>query len=252
MRIVPALIVCLLSVGILEAQEADRSRIVLGHVPQGVMVLLDGRDLGASFGDTIEVDPGMHVLERVVGNRFRWTIHRIVDTLEVGPGEIVVDRSTAEAAHVITSRPEGASVMREGEVLGRTPYLYRDENSSEGTVTLTLEGYEPKVLIPSRAEEHVFLIEAADAGEQPPSVLRDIRPPINNKPWTITSAVVMIGSSVAAAYLKEKANRALEEYQRTGSPAALDDVRAYDNYSAIAAATLVVSFSGFALFLTTE
>lgn len=253
MRSVPIILFLLMvTVVVSPAQDDLMSGIAFPAIPPDIVILLDGEIINPHAGDTVMVRPGRHLVEEVVGDRLRWTIHRVVDTLDLLPGQVVTARSGAGAEHLITSNPEGASVYRNGTLLGTTPFRYRHDDPTEGTVSLRKEGFEPKVIAPALSHEHVFLIPESPQVTPGPEAMRTIKPAINNQAWTISSAVVMVGSSIAAAYLKEKANRALDEYRRTGSTTALDRVRRYDNYSAVAAATMVVSFSGFAFFLTTE
>ena len=234
------------------SQDDRPTGLVFPTVGENMVILLDGSQIRPSAGDTIILPAGRHYVEQVVGNRFRWTIHRNIDTIEIAPGEVAEVASSFGAEHLIVSHPPGAEVFRNGSLLGMTPFLYGHTDRLEGTISLRMEGFETKVIAPSRSREDVFLIRESEERAVTGVSLQPIRPSINNRTWTIASAVVMVGSSVAAAYLKEKANVALDEYQRTGSQSALDDVRRYDTYSAVAAATLVVSFSGFALFLTVE
>ncbi len=177
------------------AQQDGKSVIIIPRDEGSPGILLDGKRLPPG-SDTVIVEPGVHVIERVSPNPYSWTLHRVLDTLVIGEGEI------AQAPQVVRSvAPPGA-----------------------GNQT----------------------------AEAVPPAIRSIRASGHDRTLTIVSAVAMIGSSVAAAFLKIEADRALDEYRRTNSNAALDKVRRYDRYSAVAAATMVVSFSGFALLLTSR
>jgi len=233
-------------------QESSPGGIIFSTTHTHVVFLVDGKRFVPSTGDTLVLPPGEHTVERIAGSEFRWSVHRSVDSVLIQPGTFTVVEPTTDSEHLITSEPDGAHVYRDGAKIGSTPLRFRHEGPSEGWVSVAMDGYEDKVITLSRAHEHIILIPESGTRLRPMDAARSIQPVVNNKTWTITSAVAMVASSVAAAYLKEKANRSLEEYQRTGSQAALDDVRRFDLYSGIASTTMQVSFVGFALFLTLE
>ncbi len=247
-----AFIGCMLALwaGLLPAQDLLPSGIIFTELEPDLVILLDGEAVRPAQGDTVFVPVGRHVLESIDGDRYTWSECRISDTLEVLPGAFLHVRIPWGRSHVIRSQPERAEVYDGGLRLGVTPFLFRQRDARPTTLTVRSEGFLPRDIQPMRSVEYVFLLPETGHRPEAPQVLEEIEPVINNRTLTFVSAVVMVGSSVAAAYLKEKANRSLDEYQRTGSAAALQRVRRYDNYSAVAAATMVVSFTGFALFLT--
>jgi hypothetical protein len=240
------------SISVSVAQEEARSGIIFGEVPSHAAILLNDSLINPAAGDTVFLTPGTHLIDRVVGNRHRWTIHRFVDTVVIRSGEFMRARTTTASEHLITSRPTGSDVFRNGTILGRTPFRFVHDEPSEGILSVRKEGYEARVFTLAGHHEHILLSPSSGVEPVPLPAVQGLQPTMKNRTLTIVSAVAMIGSSVAAAYLKERANIALDEYERTKDPGALDKVRRYDKYSGIAAATMVVSFSGFAAFLMLE
>ena len=88
-----------------------------------------------------EIDPGRHVI-KVRAPDFRT---HIVEVL-LSPGEekrVPVTLSRAEVILSINSKPEGARVMLDGKLQGKTPLQLDDVSTGEHKISLDLKDYEP-------------------------------------------------------------------------------------------------------------
>ncbi len=231
------------------AQDSSSAFLILPDT-EGMRYIVNDSLIVSKPGDTLEVLPGMVVVERIAGAPDQWTPHRFVDTLFLAKGETRSAPGSLIMEHVIATRPSGATVLLDGIAIGMTPYRYAHDVTLEPLLRIEKEGFETVSIRPTRAQETIDLIPLTDRVRGTEGPVAPPSPSLNNESLVITSAVLMIASSYGAAFLKEKANASLREFERTRDPAALDRVRTYDRYAGYASITMQISFAGFALLLT--
>lgn len=252
MKRILIMIALLLAVPSAGSAQSDSTAYLVFTSPIHASFIVDNSRTDARPGDTVAVRPGRVVVEKIYGSRLTWTAHRFVDTLDVQAGEVLTVKFSAPMEHVIHTRPSGAAVVREGTAIGMTPYRFAHADMLEPELELLKEGFEPVRLRPRRPLETIDLVPIPNRTGAPEGPVTPLTPSLNNETLTIASGILMIASSVAAAHLKEKANRSLDEYERTRNPGALENVRRYDRLSGYASISMQVSFAGFAILLTTR
>jgi hypothetical protein len=246
-RILGCFLLVLVSRGI--AQEVPSAYLVLPDT-DGMRYIVNDSLVAVRPGDTVAVPAGTVVIERIVGSLAQWTAHRFVDTLMLLPGETRNAPGSLIMEHVITTRPAGATVVLDGIAIGMTPYRYAHDVMQEPLLRIEKGGFESVSLRPVREQETIDLIPVSEGARGTEGPVTPPSPSLNNESLVIGAAMLMIASSTGAAFLKEKANASLREFERTRDPAALDRVRRYDRYAGYASVTMQVSFAGFAILLT--
>ena len=123
---------------------APRATLVIDSTPRGARVMLDGQPLDSPTPTSAEIAPDRpHRVELERDGFRRWADER----LTAAPGEtvrVVAPLVALRASLNVTSRPVGADVELDGEVLGKTP-LYRDDlrPGAGRSLVLRKDGYRP-------------------------------------------------------------------------------------------------------------
>ena len=119
----------------------------------------------------------------------------------------------------IGSRPIGASVYRRDELLGKTPLVVRRLQTGGDRLLIKKNGYRESVLFLNETTGSRISVELTDEGSA-----RDMpKPPERlKKGWIIGLGVFGLVSGITGYYLKDRAERAYDQYMKSGNPEKMD------------------------------
>src|SRR5437879_4571951 len=199
----------------------------------GVRVYADTAFLGTTPLGAVRIGEGMHIIHYVSPETHSWLNPAVIETLTVHPGEQLVRTVAFPFVYHVTSEPYGATVRRNGSVLGLTPLDIR-LSSPLSVVTVSKEGYQ-EASIPlagDQREVHVLLHPSEGGPPAQPSAYLSGEQSKSALPIYITTGATVL-TGAAAAYFKIKADNYYDLYRRTGDEGNLSQVRRLDVASGI-------------------
>lgn len=216
---------------------------------EGIKVYSDTLLLGVTPIDSVQMQEGTHVIAFIHPEARNWQYSSMVETLVVHPAEHLARTVNFPFVYHITSTPYGAAVQYGDSVIGQTPLLLTAISVGR-LLSISKEGYE-SVTIPlstSYPEVHVDLHPLRGALTPGGSIyLADAQSKSSLPIYLTTGTSVLTG--VVAAYCKIKADSYYKDYQQTGNPSKLSQVRTLDTVSGISLAASEISLLMLSYFL---
>lgn len=240
---------------LLIAQEPDSvhspARLSILSEPPGAEVRVDSVLVGRTPISDMEVSAGPHQVSLASPSFNDWNAIIRTESIQAGSGEgVSVSYDLGSTLNIVTI-PSGVNVLYEGRLLGATPLFYRSAAPLPGNVELRKDGFRRQELPPGSIRG-IITLGVADASIAASEMALSSSVEESASPWAeYVSGAGMVIAGVAAAYFKHQANAHFDNYQRTGSAAALDDTKRFDGYSAVSLVVAQISFGALAYFLLT-
>jgi hypothetical protein len=213
----------------------------------GVHAYLDSTEIGSTPLTKYAVSSGHHTLLLSAGPGFRWGSSLAKDTIEVEEGrELVLVRDVTNPVRIVTV-PAGVAVFRGAAELGHTPLEIDFDVSGPDTIELREQGYFSFVLHPDSLLASPGILRLTPLSGVKALAERDVTSdrisPLDSQTWlTVGAGAAMLVSGIAAAYLKDQANKEFDAYVATGNSENLSRTHRLDDYSGAAMLVTEISF----------
>lgn len=233
--------------------QTSSGRLTVQSVPAGAEVYVNKKFVGNTPLQDLKVESGSVHVRVVYPSARAWNAIEKVDTLFIYEGQRTLFEADLGVTLSLNSVPGGAEVMGNSQKLGRTPLFWR--GSSLRDLVLTKDGYEEEAVSVSHLVKSAPLVRMKPDrfGTVDPEVLSpsSLNGGADRLPVYL-SASAMILSGIAAAYLKDKADREFEIYERTLNPENRVATQRLDRQSGVAFSITQISFAALAYFLLLE
>lgn len=226
-----AVILGLLNLTVLPAaaQEAqsDPGTLVVSSTPSGLPVYLDATLIGTTPIMGYAVAAGRHTVRVVNPNSTDWDMRDWVREITVASGETASAQAVFVGIVTVMSVPFDANVYVDGDLAGTTPLRLRDLTPGLHAISIQKRGYGRVTLSVSVSDtaRQTLTAELKPAGEaNKPSVIQAEGNNIQRSrciPGYITLGTGLVFSGLAFI-TRHRANRAYDQYQRTGDPVELE------------------------------
>ncbi|WP_457575848.1 PEGA domain-containing protein [Desulfomarina sp.] len=161
--------------------------------PAGAEIFIEKKAVGTTPATVEHIDAGNHLIELKKKGFDPW--QRKVEVKPLVTGEVVADLVSIYGGLQITSKPAGATVLLDGQKLGKTPYGFSQVLKGQYKLGLQLKKYKPwqkniEVEASQTVIQHVELDELKQGQVKLSSVPSGARVSVDGKPVGTTPLVV--------------------------------------------------------------